>query len=681
MQGSPSVAIDVGGTFVDAISFDPITETSRAWKSPTTPSQPSAGVLAAIRGLGYPLGTIKTIVHGTTLGLNAILQRRGAAVGLITNLGFEDVLEVARAEVPARAMYDFGYARPRPIVPRRFRRGVAGRITAEGEELVALDEEAVVSEAAALVAAGRQALAICFLHSYANSAHEERAGTLVRNSFPELPVSLSVHVAREYREYERTMTTVLDALIRPVLEEYFKDIERALREDGFVGSFHVMRSGGGAMTLELARDAPLTTVLSGPAGGIAGTAWLGTETAFSQLISFDVGGTSADICVVEDGVPHHAYEARIDDLPLLLRVFDIRTIGAGGGSIAAANNGLLRVGPTSAGAVPGPACYGEGGTAPTVTDAALVLGMIGSDEFLDGRMPLDEKAAKVAIGEVAEALGLDIVQAAAGIIRVTTVKMVGSLREITAERGLDPRDFALLAFGGAGPLLGPIVATEMGIALTVVPISPALFSAWGMLTTDLEYDVSRSAIAPLEQPGDVEAVQAVLSELQAVATKVLAERAGCIGSVVEYHTQADVRYRGQEYGLSVDVGVQDSTEAIRTRFAELHQRRHGHGIPEDMEVVACRVRATIVVPKPTLASLGRPVGAGSLDQAMIARRQIYDFATGTTQVAPVYRRADLRPGWGFAGPAIVTEGTSTTVVQSDQELEVDGTGLLLVRRA
>jgi N-methylhydantoinase A len=674
------VAIDIGGTFVDAISFDRANSSVRTWKSATTPDRPSVGVLAAINGLRYPLAELGTIVHGTTLGLNAILQRKGAAVGLITNAGFEDVLEIARAEVNPQAMYDFNYVPPAPIVPRRFRRGVQGRIGADGTIVTALDEDAVASTASSLVRdSGREALAVCFLHSYANPEHERRAGEIIRAALPDVAVSLSIDVAREYREYERTSTTVLDAFIRPVLSEYFGEIEQALREGGFDGSLHVMRSGGGAMTVQLAQEAPLTTVLSGPAGGIAGAAWLSREAGLDRLLSFDVGGTSSDTCVLQDGAPHHAYEARIDRLPLLLQVFDIRTIGAGGGSIAQADDRLLKVGPASAGAVPGPACYGAGGTSATVTDAAVTLGMIGAAEFLDGRMPLDDSAAGAAIDAVAAQLGMSTIDTAAGIIRVAVARTVGALREITTERGLDPRDFALLAFGGAGPLLGPIVATEMDMAMTIVPRNPALFSAWGMLTSDLEYSVSHGAVIPLDGPARMAEVRKALAELEATAAAVLRDRVGTGGGEARLYQQADIRYRGQEFGISVDVQPDDSADSLADRFATAHQQRHGHGIPEHTEVVACRVRGVLDVGKPALAQFS-PADSTTGTAGPATVRPAYDFATSQLVATPVYHRDSLAPGARLPGPAIITEGTSTTVVASGQEFEVDSGGLLRIRR-
>jgi N-methylhydantoinase A len=676
-RASLRVAIDIGGTFVDAISYNPADNTVRTWKSPTTPERPSVGVLAAVNGLRYPLSEVATIVHGTTLGLNAILQRKGAAVGLITNAGFEDVLEIARAEVNPQAMYDFNYVPPAPIVPRRFRRGVPGRVAADGTIVTALDDEAVASTAVDLVRdGGREALAVCFLHSYANPEHERRAGEIIKAVLPGVAVSLSIDVAREYREYERTCTTVLDAFIRPVLGEYLGEIEQALRAGGFDGSLHVMRSGGGAMTVQLAQEAPLTTVLSGPAGGIAGSAWLGREVGLDRLLSFDVGGTSADTCVLQDGEPHHAYESRIDRLPLLLQVFDIRTIGAGGGSIAQAEHGLLKVGPASAGAVPGPACYGAGGTNATVTDAAVTLGMIGATEFLDGRMPLDDSAARAAIGQVAAHLGMSTVDTAAGIIKVAVARTVGALREITTERGLDPRDFALLAFGGAGPLLGPIVASEMGMAMTIVPRNPALFSAWGMLTSDLEYSISHGAVIPLDGPDSMAEVRKALAELEASAAEVLRDRVGAGSGQARLYQQVDVRYRGQEFGISVDVQPDDSADSLADRFAVAHYQRHGHGIPEHTEVVACRVRGVLEVGKPSLPQLGPPVAAAG----PVTVRPSYDFANSQLVATPVYRRPALAPGSPLPGPAIITEGTSTTVVASDQQFEVDGGGLLRIRR-
>lgn len=673
--GRLRLAVDIGGTFVDAIAFHTGTGEVQLHKAPTVPADPSAGVLAAVRGLLDDLGEVETFVHGTTLGLNAVLQRRGADVGLITNEGFRDLLEIARADVPAARMYDFQYAPPPPLVRRRHRLGVPGRLDAQGREVEPLDEAAVLAAAHELVAVrGLRSIALCFLHSYADPAHEERAAALIRAAHPDVSVSVSSKLSREYREYERTSTTALDAFIRPVLHDYVGRLEQHLADGGFRGTFHIMRSGGGAMTADVARAAPLLTVLSGPAGGIAGAGQLAGTFGWDQVISFDVGGTSVDACVITDGHPSDVHEAAIDGLPLQIPVFDIRTIGAGGGSIAWMDEGLLKVGPQSAGADPGPACYGAGGTEPTLTDAALVLGYLDPEGFLGGRMALDVAAAEEALrSRVAEPLGLPLQDAAARVVAVLLAKTVGAIREITVERGLDPRGFRLVAFGGAGPLLGPLLGREMGVAATVVPRFPAAFSALGMLMTDLEYDLSSTVLAPLG-PAELAGLEPLVKELRDRGDETLAVQ-GVPPEQREVLVRLDLRYRGQEHSLTVDLGPGDDATTLADRFRAFHHERYGHRLDEPCEVVTLRVRAVGRTTKPGLPALGA-VPAG---RSQVGTRTAYDLATGAPVAFPVHRRDRLAPGRELAGPVIVQEPTSTTVVFGDQALAVDDHGQLVVR--
>jgi len=668
------LAVDIGGTFVDAIAFDPTTGDVQLHKASTTPADPTQGVLAAVGGLELPLTDVGTFVHGTTLGLNAILQRRGARVGLITNDGFRDILEVARANVPDSSMYDFSYLGPPPIARRRHRYGVPCRLDAQGVELIPLDEELVAQAADELVLVhGLSSIAICFLHSYRNPAHEHRAAEIIRERHPQVQVSASVDISREYREYERTSTAVLDAYIKPLLSDYVHRLEEAFRADGFAGAFHVLRSGGGAMTAGMARSAPLLTVLSGPAGGIAGACHLARTRDWDQVISFDVGGTSLDACVIENGQASSVFEAEIDGLPMQLPVFDIRTIGAGGGSIARADNGLLRVGPHSAGAVPGPACYGIGGEDPTVTDAALVLGMLDADSFLGGAMDIDAGAAEKAVSvKVGEPLGLDTTRAAAQIIRVLLARTMSAIREITVEKGLDPRTFRLLAFGGAGPLLAPVLGRELGIKEVVVPRVPAAFSALGMLMTDLEYDASATAITPLTPEG-LTALAPLIADLSGDVEQTLAVQ-DVDPDDRKILPRLDVRYRGQEHTLTVELGKGDTAEGLAERFGALHASRHGHRLTEPCEVVTVRVRGVGVLPSPVLPV----VPPATADPQPMTTREVFDLATDGMLPTPVYDREALGAGSRIAGPAVVTEPTSTTVLASDQGLVVDDHGQLLI---
>ncbi|MFT4042373.1 MAG: hydantoinase/oxoprolinase family protein [Gordonia sp. (in: high G+C Gram-positive bacteria)] len=672
------VAVDIGGTFVDAIAYDVTTGEIIVHKVSTTPEEPARGVLEAVDGLmqrcGASLSDVESFAHGTTLGLNAILQRNGARVGLITNEGFRDVLEIARAAIPFSKMYDFSYQRPAPLVARRLRLGVPGRMDALGAELIPLDGDAVMAAAHTLIrSSGVESIAICFLHSYANPIHENQAAARIRQGFPGVEISVSNELSREYREYERTSTTVLDAYIRPVLNGYLAEVESALRERGLSPALRIMRSGGGAMTSDLAKRAPLTTVLSGPAGGVVGTTFLARALTMSHVLSFDVGGTSVDSCVVVDGSPGEVHESEIDGLPLQVPIFDIRTIGAGGGSIARMDGDLLKVGPRSAGAVPGPAAYQKGGTEPTVTDAAFVLGYLDTKAFLGGEMDISADAAGEAIRtRVAGPMNIDLDTAAVSILRILIARTVGALREITIERGLDPREFTLLAFGGAGPLLGPLLARELGVAATMIPRSPAAFSAYGMLMSDVEFELAQTRLEPLDATaladleewyrGLEEAAQS-LFDLQEIdhANRVLVRT-------------LDVRYRGQEHTLPVQFTA-DVDDIIR-EFTDMHRQRHGHAMVEPCEIVSMRVRAIGIEGKPALVAA--PFSTRSTVNSPESVRQAYDFAADSWVDMPVYNRAHFRPSDVLAGPAIVEEATSTTVLFGDQTLMVDDYGHLII---
>lgn len=673
------VAVDIGGTFVDALSYDPTTGKVTVHKVSTTPEEPARGVLEGVKGLfrttDGDLNSVGAFAHGTTLGLNAILQRSGASVGIITNEGFSDLIEIARAAIPTEHMYNFNYQRPAPIVPRRHRFGVPGRLDAQGHEVTPLDEEALIEAGRRLLEEhGLDAIAVCFLHSYANPEHEQRAAEILRMTFPGAQISISSDLTREYREYERTSTVTLDAYIRPVLNDYLGSLEHRLTQGGLDKPLHIMRSGGGAMTSELAKQAPLTTVLSGPAGGVVGTSFLANQLNLSHVLSFDVGGTSVDSCVVIDGKPSEVHEAEIDGLPLLVPIFDIRTIGAGGGSIASMQEGLLKVGPKSAGSVPGPVAYQKGGTEPTVTDAAFALGFLEPGGFLEGKMPVDAEAARHAIvAKVGNALGLDETGAAVSILRILIARTVGALREITIERGLDPREFTLLAFGGAGPLLGPMLSRELGVRATMVPQVPAAFSAYGMLMSDLEFEFAATALSPLTDDS-LSAQDKTFTELESQAETVL-DQQHVSQEARLYVRSLEVRYQGQEHALPVIVEVGDDAKSILRRFQELHRSRYGHSMDEAGQILSVRLQAIGVQPKPALIPIAE---AQEKSPQPHSERRAFDVYSGSWRTFPIFDRATLRAGQQLTGPAIVEEGTSTTVFFGDQELAVDPFGHMII---
>jgi N-methylhydantoinase A len=669
------IAVDIGGTFVDAVALDESTGQVYVHKTSTTPDDPAVGVVDAVAGLPVPLRAATQFIHGTTLGLNAVLERRGAATGLITNAGFRDILEIGRGDVPETQMYDLQIVRPRPLIRRRHIATVTGRIDARGGIVDPLAEAEVRTAARYLIGTcGLVSVAVCFLHSYTNPVHEVRVREIVKEEFPSASVTLSCDVAREYREYERTSSTVIAAYIRPIVDSYLEKLESELRGRGFSGSFWIMRSSGGAMSAAFARDAPLASLFSGPAGGIAAAAYIGRETGHDRLISFDVGGTSLDACVIHDGGAAAAYEAKLEHMPMLAPVFDLRTIGAGGGSIARVDDGFLKVGPQSAGAVPGPACYLRGGTDATLTDAATVLGYLQPRTFLAGRMEISVPRAEEAIAaSVAGPLGLPAGQAAAGVFDVAVSRTVGALREITIERGLDPRDFRLVAFGGFGPVLASMIMREMQVRSVLVPPAAGALSAWGMLVSDMQHDVSQTVLCPLDE-ANWAALEPVFAELEREARQTL-QAQGVPEDEVVSRRLADLRYRRQEHTLTVTIPAGADVPAIRALLDAAHLSHYGHIISGHAEVVTLRVHVLGSGREPAQASSG---GETAPEPEPDFTADAYDAASRTTGPHRFFTRAALRPGATMTGPLVVLEDTATTVVSSDQVLSVDEVANLVI---
>lgn len=667
---SDRLAVDIGGTFVDAIIFDRETGFVSLEKAPTTPTDPTQGVLNAIGKVDADLDNTEAFVHGTTLGVNAVLEREGARTGIITNAGFGDVYEIGRTNLERSAMYDITYEPPESMVPRRRRKEVPGRLDANGEVVEELDADAVIHAADELISNHAvEAIAVCFLHAYRNNDHEVRAGELIRDAFPEVSVSLSSDITGEYREYERTSTAVLDAYIKPVFESYVEELDGALAEQGFDGPFFVTRSGGGTFTADSATGAPVHTILSGPAGGLIGASHVGDVIGREDLITVDMGGTSLDACVIEDGSPVVEYTSSLEHQPMLIPVYDIRTIGAGGGSIAWLDGDLLKVGPQSAGSDPGPVCYGRGGKRPTVTDAALALGYIDPGAFLGGDMELDHDGTVECLrSELADPLGVSVDAASKGVLDVTLANTVGAIREITVEKGLDPRDFSTIAYGGAGPLFVPLLGREMGLDEVIVPQAPSVFSAWGMLMADIVYDFSRTHIAVLDDVG-LELLESSFSEMEASARATL-EDEGVAPDDRHYERSVEMRYFGQEHTVTVDAEGISSLDDLAGRFERDHENRYGHTMDDPVQAVHLRVRAIGENDKPELerkASRSEPLEPEGT-------RSAYCFSEEGYKQFDVYGREHLAPGDELAGPAIVTEATTTTVFHSDQRATIDDYG-------
>jgi N-methylhydantoinase A len=652
------IGVDVGGTFTDLVTYDDRSGEVCVVKEPTTPAAPEDGVIEAVRR-GVPARLLRSaefFLHGTTVGLNALLERRGAAVGLLATRGFRDVLETRRGD--RDDPYDLFWRPPEPIVPRDLRLPVDERILADGSVERALDRADVTRAYETFREAGVTSIAIVFLNSYVTGAHEQQAAELLRELGFDGVLSLSHEVSGEYREYERTCTTVVDAFVRPRVAAYLERLEARLRELGFAGTALVTRSGSGAMTFQEAARRPFETVLSGPVAGAQGAAALARELGAAEAIGADVGGTSFDTCLIVGGYPELLYEGRVAGLPLQTPWVDVRSIGAGGGSIAYVDvGGLLRVGPRSAGASPGPACYGRGGVEPTVTDAALVLGMLGPGELASG-LALDPELARRALGT----LGLGSAEEAArGVLTIAAASMADAIREITIEQGRDPRSASLVAFGGAGPLFATLLARELDVTQVVVPRHAGNFSAWGLLGADLTRERSRTRILPLSDAGLAQA----RGELELLAAELDASG----GSREE---RLDLRYVGQEHTLTVTLPPEAGADDLRALFAREYDRTFGHTMEEEVEIVTLRVALRTALPR--LAE--RHVSAVAGEPA--AQTTAWSFTRGDQLDFALVRREGLATGEPLPGPAIVLEETATTYLDAGFTARVDEAGALVV---
>jgi N-methylhydantoinase A len=688
------LGIDTGGTFTDATLIDEATGEVAIAKVPSTPADPAIGFLAAseriLREQGVAPDAVGYVVHGTTVATNAVIEGNIAPTGFVTTEGFRDMLEIARQVRPS--LYDLRFEKPKPLVPRNRSVGVPERLDATGQVLTPLDEEAVREAARHLRREGVASIAVCFLHSYVNPAHERRAGELLREVFPEATISLSCDVAPEFREYFRASTTVINAAIRPIVASYLRRIEEELRGAGLNAELLVMQSSGGVFTFAAAREKPVFMVESGPAAGVMAATYLGGTLGYRNVISFDMGGTTAKAGLVQDGRPRVTKEYEVGTMagtssggtrgrgyPIRTPVIDLIEIGAGGGSIAWVDSGgVLRVGPHSAGADPGPACYGKDGTEPTITDANLVLGRLNPDFFLGGEVPLDVDRAHRAIEErCARKLGLDVLTVAHGIVEIANAAMTNALRLVSVQRGFDPRDFVLVAFGGAGPVHANRLAAETDIGTTVIPMSPGTTSALGLLVTDLQHDYSVTLNQRTDRLDD-RAVEHAYRDLESQGREALA-REGVPATDIQLLRQVDIRYVGQSYELTVPLANGSFDPATMThvvaQFHRAHDQAYGFSAPnEPAEFVNLRLTAVGTIAKPRLRN------ATGLDKgdAEKARRPVWFAETGGFVACPVYDRYRLTAGTVLAGPAIVEELDSTSVIHPGYAARVDRYGNLLV---
>lgn len=675
------IGIDVGGTFTDFTMIDEDRGVVHFHKVPSTPQDPSEAIATGIGQMladhGVSPSQVSHVGHGTTVATNLIIERKGARVGLITTQGFRDVLEIGRQTRPH--LYDYSVGKPPVAVPREFRVEVRERINAQGDVLTALDSEQVRAAARKFAQAGIDAVTICFLHAYRNPAHEQAAARIVAEEMPDAYVSLSSEVLPEFREYERLSTTVLNAAVGPKMARYLERFLQRVRELDIAHEPHTIHSNGGLMSIATVRQYPVRTCLSGPAAGVVGAAAVGRAIGSLNLVTFDVGGTSTDVSLICDGRPLFTSHRQVAGYPVKTPMVDIHVIGAGGGSIAWLDDaGALKVGPHSAGAVPGPVGYGRGGTEPTITDAEIALQRLNPVALLNGRMPVHAEAARQVIdARVARPLGLDRETAAEGILRIAAANMSRAIRAVSTERGYDLSQFALYAYGGAGPLHAVEVAEECGIPVVIVPQEPGTMCARGILLSDISFDFVRSEIS-LASEATWAGVSAIFDGLRGQAERWLDDER--VEPALRLTRSAiDARYEGQNFEVQVsldDTGAGGYAEFAR-RFNEAHEREYGYTVEDrKVQIINCRMQAVGQVVKAPLAS--RHVG-GTLLDARIGERRAYFGARHGWLDTPVYDRERVPTGVRFTGPALLEEMSSTTVVGAGQDVVVDEFGNLIIR--
>jgi N-methylhydantoinase A len=669
------VGIDVGGTFTDLTAVDEATGRVVVTKVPSRPRSEAAAVLDGLAALGIAARDVRRLVHGTTVGTNAVLERRGAPVAVLTTTGFRDLIEIGRTKRNIPALFVPTFVRPKPVVDRRRRFEVIERLAADGSVLVPLDIASVERALDAAVESGAEAIAVCLLHAYLNPGHERIVADTAKGRCPGVPVSCSADVVAEYREFERFSTTVLNAYLQPLMDGYLSGLEQQLRSVGYAHGVLTVASSGGMMTTETARRLPIKTIFSGPAGGVSQACFVGGTAGVRDLITYDMGGTSTDVCLVRDLTPLATSDGTVGTFPVKVPQIDMHTVGAGGGSLAWLDlDGSLQVGPRSAGATPGPAAYGLGGTEATVTDANVVLGRIGTTRRLGGSITIDAARARTAVAELAARMGTITVETLAeGIVRIAVARMTSAIREISIQRGHDPRDFTLVAFGGAGPMHALALADEIGIPRVLVPRHPGNFSALGLLASDIKHDEVRTRVGPLRERWSL--LPALFAEMETGVRRQL-ELEGFEAGQQRVRRSLDLRYRSQAFELSLELG-DEPLAAVEAAFHHRHQAMYGHADPAaTVELVNARLSAYGVVARP--AAERHSSGAAALHAALVERRRVW--FDGAAHDCPVWERERLPGDAELPGPAIIEEFGATTVVSPGWRGTVDAYGNLRFER-
>jgi N-methylhydantoinase A len=666
------IGVDVGGTFTDVYAFDPATGRTEVHKVPSTPEDPSLAIVAGLEGLrdrkGVSIADMERFAHGTTVATNSLIQRRGGRLALVTTKGFRDLLEIGRQVRPR--IYDLQADYPTPLIPRERCFEANERVAADGRIVAPLDEAEIARVVDAVLdpagGAPVEGVAICLLFSFLEPSHERRLADAFRARRPELFLSLSCEVQPEFREYERMSTTVLNGFLQPQVTRYMARLGNAVRAIAPRAAIGINQSSGGLMSIERAAAMPIRTALSGPAAGVVGAVHMGHLSGKPDVITFDMGGTSTDVCLIEGGRAGMAVGREVAGFPVRLPAIDIHTIGAGGGSIAwFGPDGLLKVGPQSAGAVPGPACYGKGGTEPTVSDANVVLGRL-PEELIGGDMRLDRARAVAAVAPVARRLGIGLEQAAFGILRIVNSNMVRAIRVVSIERGHDPRSFALMPFGGAGGLHAAEVASELGMREILVPLAPGILCAEGLVVADLEESFVATCRTPVE--GDLSRVSADLDRLAGEAARWFAAE-GIKAADAASTLVVDMRYIGQNYELGVL--VPDGTrlpppDVLKRLFFAEHERSYGHHDPDaPVEIMNLRLRASGRLP-----AIAPPAGRPRPDARPVGKRSVWFDDRAPVETA-IWRRADLGTGTRISGPAVIEQLDATTLIPPGATAVVD----------